>query len=570
MRSPSEQQRPIFQPLESRTMLAASAPVFPTAREQQMLELLNRLRMHPGDELPLMLDSRDPDIVNALRFFNVDENQLRQQWKQLAAVPPLAWNDALARTAKGHNQRMLVAEKQSHQLPGEPVLSNRVAGAGYRDASFVGENIFAFAESVEHAHAGFAIDWGNGPYGIQNPPGHRDNLMSGLFHEVGVSMIDAPRGKDVGPSLVTENFGTRRSQGRAFLVGALYNDRNGDECYSPGEGIGGATVIATGAAGTFTTTSWPSGGYQMPLPPGTYAIIASGGSQRGVGRFSNVTIRDDNVKRDFTEDNLKPDRSAPVARLNASPMTSGDAPGTYTFTVTFSDDAAVNAATLGQGDVRVTGPNGYEQVARFYSVDSRANGLSRTATYRINAPGGFFDAADNGTYKVWLRPGEVLDTNANAAGAAAPIGTFGVNTPLATFLANGTYILNGTAGPDAIRVSLSGDSLVGRVNNYIYTFNYKQIKRLVVAGLGGDDNIALARELMGAVIDGGMGNDTLRGSNANDTLQGQAGDDLLDGAAGNDTFRGGPGRDTIFGGKGIDRAERDKADVLTGMEALFE
>jgi uncharacterized protein YkwD len=557
------------QPLEPRTMLAASAPVFPTTREQQTLELINRLRMHPGDELPLMLDSRDPDIQNALRFFNVDENQLRQQWKQLRAVPPLAWNDALARTAKGHNQRMLVAQKQSHQLPGEPSLSGRVAGAGYRDASFVGENIFAFAESVEHAHAGFAIDWGNGPYGIQNPPGHRDNLMSGLFSEVGISMIDAPAGKSVGPYLVTENFGARRSQGRPFLVGVLYDDRNGDDCYSPGEGVSGSTIIATGAAGTFTTTSWASGGYQMQLPPGTYVLIASGGSRRGIAKISNVTIRSENVKRDFTRDILKADTSAPAARLNASPVTSGDAPGTYTFTVTYSDDAAVNAATLGAGDVRVTGPNGFEQVARFMSVDSRANGLSRTATYRISAPGGFFDAADNGTYTVWLRPGQVLDTNANAA-PATPAGTFSVNTPLASFLANGTYVLNGTAGPDAIRVSLIGQTLVGRVNNFIYTFNYNQIKRVVVAGLGGDDNIAVAREVMGVLIDGGAGNDTLRGGNANDTLQGQAGDDFLDGAAGNDIFRGGPGRDTIFGGKGIDQAQRDKSDVLTGVESLFE
>src|SRR6185503_227385 len=163
---------PMFfiQPLEARTLLAASA--LPTPREQQMLELINRFRTHPQDELPLLLESDDPDIQNALRFFNVDENQLHQQWKQLQAAPPLAWNEALSRTAKGHNNRMLAAGRQSHQLPGEPVLSQRVAGAGYRDASFVGENIFAFTESIEHAHAGFAIDWGNGPHGIQNPPGH--------------------------------------------------------------------------------------------------------------------------------------------------------------------------------------------------------------------------------------------------------------------------------------------------------------------------------------------------------------------------------------------------------------
>jgi Ca2+-binding RTX toxin-like protein len=176
--------------------------------------------------------------------------------------------------------------------------------------------------------------------------------------------------------------------------------------------------------------------------------------------------------------------------------------------------------------------------------------LSRTATYQITAPGGFFDGADNGRYTVWQQRGEVLDTNNNAAPAKS-LGAFNVNTPLATLLPNGTYILNGTPGHDVISLSLSGQTLVGRVNNFIYTFNYKQVKRIFVSGLDGNDRIALARDVAAGVIDGGAGNDTLRGGN------------------GSDTFRGGPGADNISGGKGTDRAQRDKADTLTGVEATF-
>ena len=539
--------RPIG-PLESRLLMAL--PTGPSTREQELLELANRLRMRPQEELPLLLNSDDPDIDNALRFFQVDQNQLRQQWKGLAAVPPLAWNNALGKAARGHSHRMLAAQRQSHQLPGEPVLAARLAGAGYKNANFVGENVFAFAESPIHTHAGFAIDWGNGPHGIQNPPGHRDNLMSDLFHEVGVSLIDAPPGKSVGPYLVTQNFGMRRTQGSPFLVGVLYDDRNGDRFFNAGEGIGGATVIATGPAGTFSTASWSAGGYQMQLPPGTYTLIASGAGRRGIATLGNVTITNDNIKRDFTADLFRPDTSAPAARLAASPVTSGAAPTTHTFTVTYTDDAAISFTRLGDGDVRVTGPSGFSQLAQFVSMDRTENGLSRTVTYRITAPGGFFDGADNGRYTVWQQPNQVLDTNGNAAPEKS-LGAFDVNTPLATLLANGTYILNGTPGHDAISLSLNGPTLVGRVNNFIYTFNASQVKRIFVSGLGGHDRITLAREITGSVIDGGPGNDSLRGGN------------------GNDTFRGGAGADNISGGKGTDRAQRDKADTLTGVEALF-
>jgi len=531
-----------------------------------MLELINRFRTDPGDELPLLLNSDDPDIQNALRFFNVDENRLHQQWNQLKPVPPLAWNEALTRAARGHNARMLASQRQSHQLPGEPPLQQRAAAAGYRDAAFVGENIFAFTESIEHGHAGFAIDWGNGPNGIQDPPGHRDNYMSGLFSEVGISVIDAPRGKNVGPLLVTQDFGSRRNQTRPFLTGVLYDDRNGDKAYTPGEGLGGCTVIATGDAGTFTTAAWQSGGYQLQLPPGKYTVVVSG--WRNVARIENVVIADDNVKRDFTRSILRADTATPTAGLSVSHVTSGDAPAAHTFTVTYSDDGAVAVSTLGQGDVRVTGPNGFDQIAQFVGLDRRENGLTRTATYRITAPGGFFDGADNGTYTVSTRAGEVTDTNRNPL-PVKTLGTFNVNTPLVTLLANGTYILNGTSGHDSMSLSLNGQTLVGRVNNFIYTSDYRRVKRIFVAGLGGNDTIAIARDVIGSVVDGGPGNDVLRGSNGNDTIQGQLGDDLLDGAAGNDTFRGGDGRDSIDGGKGVDRAERDKRDVLTQVEALF-
>src|SRR6184192_842777 len=112
-------QRKAFEDLEPRTLFSGPSP-----REQQMLELINRLRAHPAAELPLILNSKDPDIQNALAFFKVDRNELARQWALLSPVAPLAWNDALAKSALGHTQKMLSFDQQSHQLPGEvPLLA---------------------------------------------------------------------------------------------------------------------------------------------------------------------------------------------------------------------------------------------------------------------------------------------------------------------------------------------------------------------------------------------------------------------------------------------------------------
>src|SRR5215213_4365706 len=55
-------------------------------------------------------------------------------------------------------------------------------------------------------------------------------------------------------------------------------------------------------------------------------------------------------------------------------------------------------------------------------------------------------------------------------------------------------------------------------------------------------------------VDGGIGNDTLKGSSGDDLLIGGEGNDALDGDDGNDTLIGGTGNDTFKGGDGSDTA----------------
>ncbi len=122
-----------------------------------------------------------------------------------------------------------------------------------------------------------------------------------------------------------------------------------------------------------------------------------------------------------------PDTQAPTATLAASDVTS---PGgtDHSFTVTYTDNVAIDTLDLDWADIRVTGPNGYDRMASFVSVDIESNGTPRVATYRINAPEGTWDTDDNGTYTVVMQANQVSDTGNNYV-ASGNLGTFIANLP---------------------------------------------------------------------------------------------------------------------------------------------
>ena len=128
---------------------------------------------------------------------------------------------------------------------------------------------------------------------------------------------------------------------------------------------------------------------------------------------------------EFTVDIIPPDTLAPTATLTVADI-SDEGPDTHTFTVTFSDDRAVDVSTLDGNDIRVIGPNGFTQTATFLGVDVNSDGTPRTATYRITAPGEMWDAEDNGTYAVSVLTGEVSDTALNFV-PGGDLGTFEVD-----------------------------------------------------------------------------------------------------------------------------------------------
>ena len=278
----------------------------PSGMEQAYLERVNHMRLDPQGELDVIfsdldpLVARDATVQSAMNFFNVDSQLLLSQWSALTPTDPLAWNEDLTEAAEFHNEAMRLADDQQHNLPGEPTLGQRARNAGYVNFDRVGENIYAFAEGYMHGHAGFVIDWGDGPGGIQSPPGHRDNIMSPSYVEVGIDVVlETDFRTSVGPYLVTQDFGRPRALGNRFVLGVVWKDLNRNDIYDPGEGIKDASITVQGPQGTFQTTSMTAGGYQVRVPNGTYQVTVTSGQLPQSMVVANVVVAGANRKVDF-------------------------------------------------------------------------------------------------------------------------------------------------------------------------------------------------------------------------------------------------------------------------------
>lgn len=249
----------------------------PTNEEQYYLELINRARANPTAEGTRLASTTDSNVVSAYTAFGVNLVLMQTQFALIPPAAPLSMNATLLNAARAHSQNMLANNYQGHSGP-DGALTTRLAGytTGANGWS-IGENVYAYAKSVWYGHAGFEVDWGGTALtgGMQSPPGHRQNIHSADFREVGVGNIVGSNG-GVGPQLVTQDFGTVGGL-LPFVTGVVYRDLNGNGFYDPGEGIGGVTVTIANVNSYAVTAG--SGGYSVPAPGnGNYIVTFSGGS----------------------------------------------------------------------------------------------------------------------------------------------------------------------------------------------------------------------------------------------------------------------------------------------------
>lgn len=390
----------------------------PTSLEQEMLELVNRMRIDPAGELNRLLVStnplqaRDPAVQSALQYFGVSGSALASQWAGLSAAQPLAWSDGLLNSSKIHNQKMIAADSQSHQLPGEASIGSRITAAGYANWNALGENIYAYSNTVSYGHAGFAIDWGFGANGIQSPAGHRINIMNKSYREVGISVIaENNASTQVGPLVITQDFGARSNQGNSYLLGVVYSDTNSSNTYNAGEGRGGVTVSISGSSGSFTTTTMTAGGYQLQVPSGSYTITFSGGGLSSAITKS-VTVGSTNVKVDGIAGQTS-NPPTPPPPSNAAPVL----------------DASY-VATLGSVSKGATNPTGVTvaSIVGNSISDVNANAQKGIAVYGV--------VNTNGLWQYSLNSGSTWTNFGTASSSAARLLRL---TDLVRFVPNATY-----------------------------------------------------------------------------------------------------------------------------------
>lgn len=300
--------------LEGRQVLSAVGG--PSPDQLYMLERVNWARQNPSAAAQWAVSSLDPSEVATAKYYNVDLGQAQQQIASTPARPPLAWNNALAQAAQGQSQYQADTGNQTHTGPNGSNLDQRLDGVGYSNRLVDGENAYAYSQSVDQAMQAFLIDWG------VPDQGHRRNILQPdasqpSYREVGIGIVNS-NNNGLGPLVITQDYGAQNGS-NPYLLGIAYNDKNNDNFYQPGEGLGDVTVTAVNAQNgqSQSVQTWASGGYQLQLAPGTYNVTAVENGQTLLSQ--QVTLGNDNVELNVVEHGGPP-ASPPQAQPQSQPQ----------------------------------------------------------------------------------------------------------------------------------------------------------------------------------------------------------------------------------------------------------
>src|SRR4051812_26243178 len=220
--------------LESRRLLSAVAP---TNLEQFEIELINRARANPTAE--------------AARYgINLNEG-LAAGTISTATRQPLAVNPLLTDSTRRHSQWMLSTGAFSHTGSGGTDPGARMKAAGYTFSGTWswGENIAWQTFTGSTMTAALASQFEKNLFvdtGIAGR-GHRLDILNANFREAGTGPLPGPSHGSPSAGMLTTDFAS--TAGNPFLTGVAYTDAvTRDHFYTPGEGLGGVTVLAKRAA----------------------------------------------------------------------------------------------------------------------------------------------------------------------------------------------------------------------------------------------------------------------------------------------------------------------------------
>jgi hypothetical protein len=263
----------------------------PTPEETLMVEFLNRFRADPKAEAERIA----PPGKEGGRG-GVDWEMFRKETSALPSAPPVVINLELLDATRRHSHYQILNGMTHEQEAGKAGFTGKSFGERDKKAGYKGsprsENCFRDAPDPWGAHAGFIVDAGpGGPGGMQPERGHRRNMADGGVREVGLSGLPHD-----GRFCVTHNFGVR---GTRFAGGVVYVDRDANQFYSVGEGVGGVTITASDGSAVQT---WSAGGYTLPLK-GSQSVTLKA-TFMGLTETKTFEAGKENVKFDWV---LKPE-----------------------------------------------------------------------------------------------------------------------------------------------------------------------------------------------------------------------------------------------------------------------
>jgi hypothetical protein len=239
----------------------------PDGNEQMLVWLMNRARQNPKAEGEWLSTDPGSDVADWRRWYNIDAASLQKYFAGYSNKPPAAFDIRLYNAAHKHSANLIAKDGCALSHTGQ---FKAVGAAGFRWVKLCGSVVDP--ETALSGHAGWNID-GNASGG-----GHRNAVMSlgscADTSSVGVAMVPHS-----GNLCTTGNYAKAKKNGvdhfNTFLVGTVWQDRNGNGRYDPGEGYGNIQVMPD--KGTYFAITAAAGGYALPLvDPGKYNITFTG------------------------------------------------------------------------------------------------------------------------------------------------------------------------------------------------------------------------------------------------------------------------------------------------------
>jgi hypothetical protein len=270
----------------------------PTDLDQFSLEKVNRARTDPAAE-GIRLDEETAGYALEMRTYKPNFfTDIRKEFASYPKAPPLAFNPYLLKSAQAYSQEMTLKNFFSHYGDSKhhSTPTTRAIAQGYSGG--VGENISGAGavtvKDIGENHFGFMVDANNVSDATMHL-GHRLNALDPKWNEVGIGVFGSrEKGR------VTQDFGISKTN---YYLGVVYEDKNGNRFYDPGEGIEGVEIRPS--VGKYYAVTSSSGGYAIPMDfswninKGIRVILtASGGGLEGTLK-EEVTLEHQNLKIDF-------------------------------------------------------------------------------------------------------------------------------------------------------------------------------------------------------------------------------------------------------------------------------